>query len=200
MSSDFSVLRELIQEESEGCNACESGRLLMLAGLPGSGKTTLAKNIVDIHPSIVIESDQIRKTLFTEPQYTREEHGKVFNLCHRLLDYYLEQNYPVIFDATNTTHRSRRGVLEIAEKRNAPILLVEVVAPQEVIIRRLKARESGYTSDTFSDAGIEIYKRMAKSWQNIHEAHIKQIRVDTSKPLRIPLQQIAKWYQKVGQQ
>ena len=199
MASDFSVLRELIQEESEGCNACKYGRLLMLLGLPGSGKTTLAKNIVDIHPSIVIESDQIRKTLFTEPQYTREEHGKVFNLCHKLVDYYLEQNFPVIFDATNGTHRGRRGVLDIAEKHNVPILVVETVAPQEVIIQRLRARETGNAPETYSDAGVSVYSRMARNWQNIHEKHLECMRVDTSKPLKASLQQIETWYKKAGQ-
>ena len=52
--------------------------LVVLCGLPGAGKSTLARAIAASAPAVVISSDHIRKTLVKAPQYTDREHRRVF--------------------------------------------------------------------------------------------------------------------------
>ena len=165
-------------------------RLLMLAGLPGAGKSAFAREVASQCPFLTLESDRLRKSLVPEPQYTPDEHRRVFRACHRLLDELLGQGYPLLFDATNLTERNRRPVYAIAQKRGAPLAVAVVTAPLEIVRQRLRDREAGLDPETWSDAGWEIHSRMAPAWEPVKRPHIK---VDTSGDITRALRQVLEW-------
>jgi predicted kinase len=177
-------------------DALESGvapgnaRLLMLSGLPGSGKSTFARELVARFPFVVFESDRLRKALVKRPEYTADEHSRVFRACHRLIDEFLGKGFPVLMDATNLGQRNRRPVIAIARKHNAPMGIAVVTAPVEVVRQRLLDREAGMDPDTWSDAGLDIYNRMAPAWQPVRRQHFE---VDTSKDIGPCLRQVLDW-------
>ena len=162
----------------------------MLAGLPGSGKSTFARHIVSRHPFLVLESDRMRKILVARPQYSAEEHGRVFDSCHQLIDEFLAQGYPVMLDATNLGQRNRSPVLDIARKRNVPLAIVVVTAPDGLIRQRLTQREAGGHTGTWSDAGVAVYARMAPAWEPVRLDHFE---VDTSQDTGPVLQKVLDW-------
>ena len=90
-------------------------RLLVLAGLPGSGKSYVARRVVERAPFLVVETDRLRKALTGRPRYTRGENRRLFAACHLLVEQFLGCGFPVLFDATNLTHRSRQPLYRIAE-------------------------------------------------------------------------------------
>ena len=155
-----------------------SPRLLMLAGLPGVGKSAFAREVTSCCPFLKVESDRLRKALVPQPQYTPDEHRRVFRACHRLLDELLGQGYPMLFDATNLTERNRRPVYAIARRRGVPLAIAVVTAPPEIVRQRLRDREAGLDPETWSDAGWEIHSRMAPAWEPVRRPHIL---VDTSR-------------------
>lgn len=162
----------------------------MLAGLPGSGKSSFAKEVLARSPFVVMESDRLRKSLVAKPQYTADEHRRVFRACHLLMDEFLGLGYPVLFDATNLGQRNRRPVYSMAERHGVPLAIAVVTAPPEVVQQRLRDREAGLDPETWSDAGWEIYSRMAPGWQKVSRPHIL---VDTSRDTAPALQQIVRW-------
>ena len=165
-------------------------KLLMLAGLPGVGKSVFAREVTARCPFLTLESDRLRKALVAQPQYTPGEHRRVFRACHRLLDELLGQGYPLLFDATNLTERNRRPVYAIARKRRASLAIAVVTAPPAVVRQRLYHRESGLDPETWSDAGWDIYCRMAPAWEPVKRPHIV---VDTSGDIRPALRQALRW-------
>ena len=167
-----------------------SPKLLMLAGLPGAGKSFFAREVASLRPFLTLESDRLRKSLLPQPQYTPEEHRRVFRACHRLLAELLRQGYPLIFDATNLTERNRRPIYAIARKCGAPFAIAVVTAPSEIVRQRLREREAGLDPETWSDAGWDIHSRMAPAWQPVKRPHIS---VDTSKDISHALQQVLEW-------
>lgn len=191
LSADVSRLRSLLMADIR-----ESGlrpgnpRLLMLAGLPGSGKSTFASEVVARQPFLVLESDRLRKTLVRQPEYTADEHSRVFRSCHRLIDEFVGKGYPVMLDATNLSQRNRRPVIAIARRHDVPLAIVVVTAPPEVVRRRLMGRENGMDPETWSDAGVDIYARMAPAWQPVRRPHFE---VDTSRDTAPALQQVLEW-------
>lgn len=191
LHADLSVVRSLLRSDVEeiGLSAGDP-RVLMLAGLPGSGKSTFARKVTARHPFLVMESDRLRKTLVAEPQYTPDEHRRVFQACHRLLAEVLGHGYPVLFDATNIGRRSRRPVFAIARRFNAPVAVVAVSAPLDVVRKRLQQREAGLDPETWSDAGFEVYSRMAPAWEPVNGLHIA---VDTSRDTTPALRQVLEW-------
>ena len=162
----------------------------MLAGLPGAGKSAFAREVSARCPFLTLESDRLRKSLVPQPQYTPDEHRRVFRACHRLLDELLGQGYPLLFDATNLTERNRRPVYAIAQKRGAPLAIAVVTAPPEIVRQRLLDREAGLDPETWSDAGWDIHARMAPAWEPVKRPHIE---VDTSGDITPALRQVLDW-------
>ena len=132
----------------------------------------------------------MRKKLVGNPQYTREEHARVFGACHRLIHQFLAEGYPVLFDATNLTERNRRPVYDIARKIGVPLAIAVVTAPVDVVRGRLNDREAGLDPETWSDAGWEIHERMVPAWVPVKRPHII---VDSSGDTTRALLQVVEW-------
>lgn len=88
--------------------------LIMMVGLPGSGKTTFAKSIpkhfynsygIKESEFVILSSDDIRDEMFG--CYRKEDNAKVFDeLNKRTIKYLLEKKH-VIYDATNLSREKR---------------------------------------------------------------------------------------------
>ena len=191
LDADAYSLRSLLLEDVRAIGLKpHNPKLLMLAGLPGAGKSTFARALTACHPLLVLESDRMRKTLVDQPQYTADEHSRVFRACHRLIGEFIGQGYQVLLDATNLGQRNRRPVIAISRKYNVPIATVVVTAPPDVVKERLLNREAGMDPDTWSDAGVDIYTRMAPAWQPVKRDHFS---VDTSRDFTPILHQVVAW-------
>jgi predicted kinase len=169
--------------------------LLVLAGLPGTGKSHFARRLVESLSFLVLETDRLRKVLVPSPRYTPGEHRRLFECCHLLTEEYLKKGYPVLFDATNLTDRFRVPLYRIADSLRKSIAIVEVTAPREVVRRRLRSREAGLDRDTNSDAGWLIYCRMAPAWEPIRQKHYT---VDSSIDITPVLEQVVDWARTAG--
>ena len=169
--------------------------LIVLAGLPGTGKSHFARRLLERLSFLVLETDRLRKVLVPSPRYTPGEHRRLFDSCHLLTEEYLNKGYPVLFDATNLTGRFRAPFFRIADSLGKPMAIVEVTAPREVVRRRLRSREAGLDRDTNSDAGWLIYCRMAPAWEPIDQKHYT---VDSSSDITPVLEQVVDWASKAG--
>ena len=165
-------------------------RLLVLAGLPGSGKSHFARRVVERAPFLVVETDRLRKALTARPRYTKGENRRLFAACHLLVEEFLGCGVPVLFDATNLTHRSRQPFYRIAESLGVPLAVVEVTAPRETVRRRLSAREAGLDAESNSDAGWLVYCRMVPVWEPVSREHLT---VDTSTDITPALGRVERW-------
>ncbi len=159
--------------------------LIMLSGLPGTGKSYLARRLVEIIPFVIIESDQVRKMLFPQTQYTAEESYWVHRTCHALMAKLLRKGVRVIYDATNLHERHRELVYRLADREGVKLMIVKIVAPEEVVSERLQSRhEEGRDHHDISDADWKVYKRMARRAEPIGRNYVV---VDTSKELDIDI-------------
>ncbi len=165
-------------------------RLLMLAGLPGTGKSAFAREVASRCPFLTLESDRLRKTMAARPEYTAAENRRLFDACHWLISEFLRQGYPLLWDATNINERARRPVYDIARRRGAPLAVVVVTAPPETVRQRLRDREAGLDPETWSDAGWDIYSRMAQAWEPVKRRHLS---VNTAGDITPALRRALAW-------
>lgn len=148
--------------------------LVMLSGLPGTGKSYLAHRLATKMPLVIVEGDRVRKTLFPKPAYTAEESKTVHRTGHHLVAFFLEQGRNVLYDATNLIEFHRELVYRIAEGKGAKLVVVKTVASPEVVEKRL-TQNSGRGS---SEANWEVYLELAKNEEPIARPHLV---VDTTK-------------------
>lgn len=167
--------------------------LIMLCGLPATGKSYLARRLIEQMPFVLIETDFVRKTLFPSPSYSAQESGLVHRVCHALMEKLLRRGTRVIFDATNLFQFHREKVYRLARSAAAKLVIVQTVAPETVVRERLEKRKVARDSDDISDATWAIYKRMASTQQPIGHPHLT---VDTSADLREAVNKILRVAQK----
>ena len=92
-------------------------KLFMLIGLPGSGKSTFARNRVKFYGDCnktrleIVSSDDIREELYGT-RSCQEDPARVFEIAHERIINSLEQGWDVIFDATNITRKNRASLLK----------------------------------------------------------------------------------------
>lgn len=154
--------------------------MIVLVGLPGSGKSHLAREIKHRVPAVILDSDALRQALFADPQHTTKEHARLFPAIHVLMVRLLERGITIIVDATNLREANRRPFYRTAEDHGAKLVLVRVWAPKRVIRQRLAARDARASAADRSTATLDVYERMLADAEPIRRRHVS---VDTSKDL-----------------
>jgi uncharacterized protein len=164
----------------------QKGRLILMSGLSGSGKTTVARQIAKQIGAIHIRSDAARKHLAGIPidergedwLYTSEMSQKTYARLLELGVMLANKGFSVILDAKYDRHIWREEAIAAAKRNGLPLSIFECTAPIEVLKERVVER----TTD-ISDATVDLLDRQlatAEPFNEIETAYLTQI--DTTQP------------------
>ena len=168
-------VRRILADVRPGVSRADHSTLTVLVGLPGSGKSWVAKKLRAQTGATVLESDALRRRLFSRRSYSAAESRRLFTAIHGAIDELLGQRLSVVLDATNLVEAERAPLYEIADRHRAAIIVVQVTAPDRVIRRRLAKREAEGAAS--SEAYLRVYERMRAQVEEIQRQHHA---VDTS--------------------
>src|SRR5206468_3698484 len=132
------------------------------AGLPGTGKSTLARGLAAQAGFTILRSDVIRKELAGHDQqdlYSPEWTDKTYRECLRRAENLLFEGRRVLVDANFRQEQYRQLFLHTAQYWGVPALFLHCQASPEVI----RARLQGRTGDA-SDADWNVFTRLAETW------------------------------------
>lgn len=108
----------------------------MLGGIPGSGKSTIAKDL----PGFIVSTDSIRKFLWDDESVVK--HDKlVFEIAENMMKYMLSLGNDVIFDATNLTMERRMKYIRLAKNLGAHVTVHWIDCPIADAIGRNARRD-----------------------------------------------------------
>jgi predicted kinase len=155
-----------------------------MCGLPGVGKTTIARQLAPLINGVVLSTDKIRKEIFPKPTYGRRERKLIYDILILLAKYLCNSNVNCILDATFSIEKSRQEIRNKLGLCSKKIRIIECVCPEDIVIARLNVRKYD-----FSDADISVYKNMKRIYEPVKEEHVT---VDTSKISNIEIERIAR--------
>lgn len=161
--------------------------LVVLVGLPGTGKTRLANELSQRTGAVSLESDAVRRQLFRERHYTRGENRRLFAAIHAAIGEFLANRASVILDATNLAERERAPLYAIAEQHRARLIVVHVTTPIDIVRARLEQRSASGLSH--SEADLAVYERMQSRIEEIRRPHHV---IDTSEDIELALDALTK--------
>jgi predicted kinase len=150
--------------------------IVVMAGLPGTGKTTLAKALAEALGGVVVSKDEIRAAAFGKlVDYSSEQDDFCMELVYQVARYI--RDVPVIVDGR--TFSKRRQVERMLEALG-DVRVIECVAGDDVVRARLE-------QDRDHPARNRTYEMYCEVKAGKEELDIPRLTVDTGKEDALPL-------------
>lgn len=173
----------------------EHGRLFLMSGLSGSGKSTIAKYLAKHSGAIQIRSDAVRKHLAgmdveaggNEEIYTAGMSEKTYDRLLELGIMLAREGFPVILDARYNLQQRREEAIAAANRYQIPLKILACTAPMEVLKTRLEQRQGD-----ISEATPRLLQHQQKTTEPFSDREADYVKIiDTTQDWRQQLQDLA---------
>ncbi|RMG23131.1 MAG: hypothetical protein D6730_15115 [Bacteroidetes bacterium] len=134
-------------------------KIIVVMGLPGSGKSTFASALAKRLGAAHINSDQIRHESLRRGQYDPATKRKIYEEMLDLAAEALKTHDTVVIDATFSEAYMRHALIHRFDHLNFSISYLLITANEEDIRERLKHRR------TYSEANYEVYQKIKASFE-----------------------------------
>lgn len=144
----------------------DSPLLIMFVGIPGSGKTTFARQLAKRLDAVILSSDSIRiwmwgsRDAIPSSQHGIEEKRRANKLTFGAMNYAANQvlstGRSVIYDCNANHISERQEKHDIAKKQDAVSVVIRIKVPYEVSLTRVQLRE-----DTHDQRQMPLEKAQA---------------------------------------
>lgn len=116
-------------------------QVIILRGLPASGKTTWARKFCNEHSSYKRVSKDDLRQMFYDGTYSKHKERFVREARNALVAAALEGYLSVVVDDTNTNERNITEIEAIAKRHDAPVTILDFDTPLAECIRRDALRD-----------------------------------------------------------
>ncbi|ESP88793.1 AAA family ATPase [Candidatus Halobonum tyrrellensis] len=143
----------------------DPARLVVVCGLPGTGKTTVATEVAERVGGRLLRTDVVRKELVSDPAYTDAETERVYRELLDRAGRTLAGGGSAVVDGTFRTADLRGRARETAAAAGADFRLVKVECEEAVVRERIAARE-----DDESDADFAVHRLLREEFDPVADA------------------------------
>jgi hypothetical protein len=187
--------------------------LVLIGGLMGTGKSTLARALQRELGWVLCSSDATRKRLaglhpahpeaasFGQGLYSQDWNERTYHALLEEAEAVLASGRSVLLDASFARRADRRAALHMATAQGARAIFIECLCPPEVALQRLARRwatrvEGGLQRSTeasqASDGRPDLYERQRAEWDAFsvkQEAGLMFLQVETARMLMVTVEQ-----------
>ena len=163
--------------------------IVLMAGLPGTGKTTLARELAARTGGRVLSKDEVRHALFTreEIEYSSRQDDFCLQLMLETAGYLLERDSRriILLDGRPFSRRYQiENVLQAAATLQQPWRILECVCSEEVVRQRLESDVEGGTHPA-GNRGYSLYLEVQARFEAIT---LPKTVIDTAQSLQTCLE------------
>jgi hypothetical protein len=173
-----------------------AGRILVMCGLSGAGKSTVARALAKRVGAVHIRSDAVRKHLAGIPlgsrggaevytdEMTRQTYDRLLHLGGTLAS----EGHTVILDAKFESAGQRAAALAAAARHRLPAHVLYCSAPRDVLRDRLRSR----TGDV-ADADAGLLDEQERKWEEFTDTERSAVTtLDTTRPADTVAEEVAR--------
>lgn len=140
--------------------------LIIITGLPGTGKTSLAHSLAKALDIKHLNSDIVRHSVGKRGHYDTNSKAAVYNEMLNRTENHLKKRSSVIVDATFYKNILRAPYLQLAKKYQVPLKWIELKANEEIIKERVGKKRK------YSEADFEVYLQIKKRYEPLNFDHL----------------------------
>ena len=145
--------------------------VVVVFGLPGSGKSFLAKKLAVEIGASYLGTDLIRGELNQVRDYSFIGRKKVYEQMMHMARGKLDAGEDIVLDGTFYLESLRQLITEILGE-DVEICYIEVIASEELIKKRTEVERQD------SDADFQVYQELKQTYEPLKEPHLKLMSSD----------------------
>lgn len=177
--------------------------LILLAGLPGVGKSEVSRELSRMLKFCLLDKDDILNVLKKSPTINQDSRGRIaYDILFSLVEKHLSIQASTIVDTPLTFNWLRNRLLTLADNYNAIPIVVFCKCPSEVARQRIINRQASDTN-LYADRTWEEHKRIERLFDPINDS-VNTITLDTQisprKNAEKMIEMLTKYYSNATQQ
>ncbi len=141
--------------------------LVLVCGLPGAGKSTLAKALAEKIDAVYLSSDIARRKMLSERTYSEHEKYRVYGRMVEEVGKLLSMGKTVVCDATFYKKKTRGEMRNAAKRAGSDMYIIKCVLNEQVLEERMRQRENDGTDA--SEANFSIYLKVKGLFEPINQ-------------------------------
>ena len=147
-------------------NSVDTPKLLIITGLPGTGKTTVARALAQRMQVKHFNTDMIRQEMELRGRYDQKTKEHVYSILLERTRKALRDGSSVVVDGTFYQAKLRAEFNHLAEAQGAMIHWIELWADPQLIRQRVSKKRA------YSEADYEVYLKIKASYEPIQGPYL----------------------------
>ncbi|MEP6796471.1 MAG: AAA family ATPase [Saprospiraceae bacterium] len=140
--------------------------VIIVFGLPGSGKSYFASRLAAKLEAKYVSTDELRMKMFSKRTYSDEEKMAVYDAMLTIMADPISMEKPIVLDGTFYKEVLRNKFEQKVKELKGKIIFIEVTAPEESIEERLEKPRIN------SEANFDVYLKLKEMTDPFLKKHL----------------------------
>jgi predicted kinase len=141
--------------------------VVIVFGLPGSGKSYFSARLSDRLKAQYVSSDRTRIEMNLTQKYTFDDKLLVYKEMTKVAGLAIERGKDVVVDGTFYHHSMRDLFIRLARLYRVPLHFIEIIADEKIVMERLRMQRGE------SEADYSVYRHIKKQFDPLNSSHLR---------------------------